>query len=270
MIVAPRFRAPADLLNELGIVDPAEIDVEAIAQHCGATVTYASLSGAEARIIGIGDEAIITVSRNTSRGRERFSAAHELAHWLLDAGEVAFVCNPDQAFGSSSRETRANDYAAELLMPWSMLKPRVEGRDVTLQTVADLSDLFQTSFISTAIRVVEIGSSPAVLVASDGLRRKWFRRGPHIPQSLWPQDPGPATFARDIASRKIAFGSGEVSADQWFSGTRRTHRVHEDSRRLADDLVLSMIWWRDERSLHELEEEEDRRASRRSDGRDDD
>jgi len=83
------------LLKELGISEPREIDIEAIAQHCGATVTYGHLTGSEARIVGADDSAIITVNKSPSRGRERFSAAHELAHWLRDAGEVALLCNPE-------------------------------------------------------------------------------------------------------------------------------------------------------------------------------
>lgn len=110
MSLPSRFRSAADLLKELGITEPSEIDIEAIAQHCDATVTYGNLSGSEARIVGSEDSAIITVNQSTSRGRERFSAAHELAHWLRDAGEVALLCNPDSAFDESSgvnNETRA-------------------------------------------------------------------------------------------------------------------------------------------------------------------
>ena len=126
-----RYRPAIDLLKELGITEPGEIDIEAIAQHCDATVTYGTLSGSEARIVGADESAIITVNRSGSRGRERFSAAHELAHWLRDAGEVALLCNPHRAFdesGGVNRESRANDYAADLLMPRFMFSPRSEGK----------------------------------------------------------------------------------------------------------------------------------------------
>src|SRR5258705_12067745 len=139
MSLPARFRPAVDLLTELGITEPEEIDIEAIAQHCDATVTYGPLTGSEARILGTDDKAIITVNRNASRGRERFSAAHELAHWMRDAGEIAFLCNPDDAFDESNggnRETRANDYAADLLLPKFMFKPRAAGRSMTLQTVS--------------------------------------------------------------------------------------------------------------------------------------
>ena len=55
-------KAPAALLDELGINAPSEIAIEAIAQYCGATIVYEPLDGCEARILGSGDRAIITVN----------------------------------------------------------------------------------------------------------------------------------------------------------------------------------------------------------------
>ena len=43
------------LLQSVGITKPAEIDLELIAWHCGAEVTYRELDGCEAKIIGFGD-----------------------------------------------------------------------------------------------------------------------------------------------------------------------------------------------------------------------
>jgi hypothetical protein len=231
------------------------------------------LTGSQARIVGADDRAIITVNRSTSRGRERFSAAHELAHWLRDAGEIALLCNPDSAFdesGGVNRETRANDYAAGLLLPKFMFKPRAEGRSMTLQTVSALADTFTTSLTATAIRLVQLGSYPALVVVSDGERMRWFRRGPDVPESLWPHVPGRKTFAYDIARGKADSGSDHVYVDEWFSGATERHRIHEDSRRLTEDLVLSILWWTDESPLQEIVERDERRAYRRSDWQKDD
>ena len=53
---------PFEILADLGIHDPEDLDIEAIAYHCGATIVYKLLFGCEARIVGVGDEAIITVN----------------------------------------------------------------------------------------------------------------------------------------------------------------------------------------------------------------
>lgn len=60
--MAKRFLKAKDLLDELGITEPDEIDLEGIAQYVGATVTRQKMIGAEARIVGLNDQAIITVN----------------------------------------------------------------------------------------------------------------------------------------------------------------------------------------------------------------
>jgi len=86
-MTAPR-KSPEKLLVELGILEPADIDIEAIAQYCRATIVYDKLTGCEARIVGNAERAIITVNISSQRPRQRFSAAHELGHWMLDRNKV--------------------------------------------------------------------------------------------------------------------------------------------------------------------------------------
>src|SRR5947208_3288158 len=86
-----RFRTPNQLLGDLGISGPDEIDVDAIAEYCDATIVYEPLTGCEARIVGSEDEAYITVNSNSRRERQRFSGAHELGHWMRDHGHIAAI-----------------------------------------------------------------------------------------------------------------------------------------------------------------------------------
>ena len=62
---APFFRSPDALLQDLGITEPEELDIRAIAQHCGATIVYKRLEGCAARITGTEDRAIITLDSNS-------------------------------------------------------------------------------------------------------------------------------------------------------------------------------------------------------------
>src|SRR5437867_9520652 len=86
------FKRAETILEELGIENPEDIDVEAIAQYCGATVVYEDLGGCEARILGYGDRAIIAVNESSPRVRQRFSVGHELGHWMNDRGRASFAC----------------------------------------------------------------------------------------------------------------------------------------------------------------------------------
>ena len=72
----PTGTPPEEILSTLGIAEPDDIDIEAIAWECGATILYEPLTGCEANIIGSGDKAIITVNSKAIPARKRFSSGH--------------------------------------------------------------------------------------------------------------------------------------------------------------------------------------------------
>src|SRR5262249_59184465 len=111
-------RRASDLLLELGVERPEEIDIEAIAYHCGCKVRYRHLDGCAARLVGAGDRAIISVDENSRPGRRRFSVAHEIAHWMYDRGKSLFQCGN-----------------TDLTMPWS---PAVQPDAVSKPFAGDL------------------------------------------------------------------------------------------------------------------------------------
>ena len=168
------FKAPATVLDELGVTEPSDINIEAIAQYCGATVVYERLDGCEARILGAGDRAIITVDANAQRARQRFSAAHELGHWMRDRGKLAFACTEKvlvREWGDDNPERRANRYAADLLLPRKIFEARTRTMPATFESARALAKSFETSMTSTAIRLVELGSYPSMSVCSEGSGR---------------------------------------------------------------------------------------------------
>jgi Zn-dependent peptidase ImmA (M78 family) len=159
--------APEQILSRLGITQPDELDIEAIAYACGATILPQPLTGCEANIIGFGDRAIITVNSNSIPTRRRFSAGHELGHWMKDRGQSAFGClniQIDSEWTTNSPETRANRFASDLLLPVTMFVPLAKGRPITGETVLDLAGMFRMSRTATAIRLVNYGSFPAMLL----------------------------------------------------------------------------------------------------------
>jgi hypothetical protein len=252
------FKSPSQLLEELGINEPQDIKIEAIAEYCLATIVYEPLQGCEGRIIGRGDRAIITVNSNSLRERQRFSGAHELGHWMRDRGKIAFVCT-DSVFAAEwwedNPEVRANRYAADLLLPPSMFSSRAKNREMTLATVRDLARDFQTSLTATAIRLVELGSFPAMLVCYELGHRRWFTRGQDVPQVLWPRsEAGRATTAYDlIHGKKMTHGPVDVYADSWFEiRNANRYEIREDSIRISDRFVLSLLWWKDESQILDL------------------
>jgi Zn-dependent peptidase ImmA (M78 family) len=175
------FKSPAELIEELGITSPRDLVIEAIAQYCGATILYEHLKGSEARIIGFQDKAIITVSRQAIRSRQRFSAAHELGHWMWDRGKMVFSCGgggtgelgASATLDDNQMEKRANRYAAELLLPESFVRRSLDGKRLTFDVIETVASDYQTSFSATAIRLVELVPQPCALVRREEGQVRW-------------------------------------------------------------------------------------------------
>lgn len=181
---------------------------------------------------------------------------------MLDRGKAGFACTDavvDFEWTADTPEHRANEYAADLLLPEFMFIPRAKNMETTFATVQALAREFTSSLTATAIRLIEFGSFPAMLIFSDSGWRKWFRRGPDIPEILWPREqPKRDTVASDLMQGRHNVRTPlEIYADSWI-GHRDAHRygVVEDSIKVGPSQVLTLIWWKDERPLLALEEED--------------
>jgi hypothetical protein len=265
-------KTPQELLGELGIREPEDLDIDAIAEYCGATIKYQPLQGCEARIVGYKNRAIITANAVSSRARQRFSAGHELGHWMRDRGLVAFQCEyknltRDWASSLSNPETRANQFASDLLLPVSMFRPRSKGMHVTFESVRELAESFQMSLTATAIRFVEHGWLPSMLICNTDQGKAWFVADSAIRGKFWPLDrPGENTLAQALRSRKLVSGPRDIRCDQWIKHPMAyKYWIKEDSILLRDGTVLSLLWWEDERQLLDQEQYEERRFAERSD-----
>lgn len=258
------YRDPKDLLDELGISKPDDLDIEAIAEYCGATVLYQPLEGAEARIIGHGDRAIISVNEASPRGRQRFSVGHELGHWAWDRGKIAFSCDNRKFSGEwtgRDKESVANKYASDLLLPVHMFKPVANKKAITFDTVRAIADSFQTSLTATAIRLVQHGSFPSMVICSNTAGRKWFFRSREIEEAnLWPRrDVSADSLALGLLrGTKQAAGPEDADADVWIDHPDAgQYVVREDSVKITPDLVLTLLWWKDESQLRDLSDDSD-------------
>lgn len=86
-----------------------------------------------------------------STHRNRFTVAHELGHAVL--GHTANGCNRNSFNTRNINEIEANQFAAELLMPLSLLKKALD----TITTVDKLSKAFWVSKESMGWRIKDTG-----------------------------------------------------------------------------------------------------------------
>ena len=248
-----KYTTPAErLLHELGVSDPQEIDLEAIAWHSGARVDYRPLDGCEAQIIGFADKAVIVVNERSHPKRKRFSIAHELGHWHHHRGQSS-VCRTadienysDQAF---ARERVADKYAADLLLPAYLFVPRANAvGNVTVDAASTLADTFGTSLTASVMRLVDMGPELSVLVCHGPDGRKWFRRGEGVPEHWCPR----LELDARSAALNVVFGKKDrsrrvlVSATYWF-GCRDARQVDlfEETIKVGPSAVLTLLVFKD-------------------------
>lgn len=268
------------LLEFLGIDVPQDIDIEAIAQACDATIVYDHLEGCEARIVGVGGKALITVNDKAPRARQRFSAAHELGHWIYDRGRVAFVCAEKQLvaeWGAANPERRANRFAADLLLPRNMVKKRLRRCAMNLTLVKQLAQEFETSLTATAIRFVELSPAPAMLICHDHAgKKRWSTHNHHVPAALKARDILKSAYRRpewkgsDLRTvpkpmpNLVASEPREVGADCFIAHPKAAGTsVLEDIMPIGAGLVLSLLSWPNEHLLNQVRDEDEPISRRR-------
>jgi IrrE N-terminal-like domain len=172
------LRPAEQLLVELGVCAPKEIDLLAIADCVGAQVLYRRLVGCEAQIIGFKDRAIIYVSDAARPNRKRFSTGHELGHWHHHRGQ-SFVCR-SQDIGrplderSRNAERMADVYSADLILPPYLIKPKLQvAGEVSLDEIVSLAHDFSASLTATGIRIMRMTREPLILIVQDLAGTKW-------------------------------------------------------------------------------------------------
>lgn len=138
-------RAKANALTSQYSVPP--IPVLEIAEQSGVDVVFTDFGKHGPIVAGFCDfeEAKIYVNSADKLGRQMFTMAHELGHWVLHKDffshdEKTYAVLPRfQRAKKNNIETEANYFAAELLVPSRMLYP-VKGAGV-----AKLAEIFGVS-----------------------------------------------------------------------------------------------------------------------------
>lgn len=120
-----------------------------------------------------GKVAIIVNKRNSSR--EKFSIAHELGHFFIPHhNELMFNCYD---VGNSSvitkleNEKEADLFASELLMPEHMISRYSD--EISFNQIKYVADIFETSLLSTAIRLIKLTDENVILACLSNNKVKW-------------------------------------------------------------------------------------------------
>lgn len=186
----------------------AEDDLEIVDSRCADPGYTACLIRSPLDLPG----GIISLAPGQEGGRRRFSIAHELGHYHIPKHRKFTPSCTDsdlRARGHDARqvEWEANDFAAELLMPWRLFSLDVDARDPSFESVLELAsrDFYDVSITAAAWRLVQTTSEACALVVTvDGVV-EWIARS--------------RSFQYSMAERRQRIRSGTVAAAV-FSGER--------------------------------------------------
>ena len=95
----------------------------------------------------------IFVNNKDKPTRQRFTIAHEIAHFLLHKNDIGDGIVEDALYRSGlsyKKEVEANKLAADILMPWNLI---YEAMNNDCVTISKLAKIFQVSESAMSIRL---------------------------------------------------------------------------------------------------------------------
>jgi hypothetical protein len=101
---------------------------------------------------------LVKINRHDPPRRQRFTAAHELAHFLLHSDQIGLGIEDDVLYRSvlsDRREAEANRLAADILMPQELVEEWIEtAKSLKIDDIVGyLADRFEVSEAAMKIRL---------------------------------------------------------------------------------------------------------------------
>ncbi|WP_200289902.1 ImmA/IrrE family metallo-endopeptidase [Rhodospirillum rubrum] len=151
---------PSEIVNNY--TNFAPVDLDALANALGIDVISDDfmsddVSGRIERTPGEFRDYRITLNGRHHPNRRRFTLAHEIGHFILHRDMIGDGIFDDAMYRSSLAdryERQANRYAAELLMPASLVRRYIQEHN---PAPGQLARHFQVSKAAAEIRLAEIG-----------------------------------------------------------------------------------------------------------------
>ena len=242
--------APAEqVLVDLGVTKPSEIDLEAIAYSMGAIIKFRPMERCEATIVGNGRRAVIAVNSGSIPVRQRFSIGHEIGHWHLHRNRLLLCTAKDIGgfrLGRLDPERQADEFASDLILPDYLLRPMVRKLSrILLSNVRKIADEFSASQTATTLKIAKSGYFPIVVVRDRRSGPRWSIPSPLVPGWLKLRDDlDPESFAYGLLHRAAPeeIWPRSIGADAWFDfrGCDR-YEVKEQSFSTSHDEVITIL-----------------------------
>ncbi len=140
------------------------IKIDKLVENAGLKILYKPLDNSISGVLATTDKGskYIIVNSNHSPNRQRFSLAHEFAHYLLHRKTAEIFVNSllfrdeKSSTGADKIEVEANKLAAELLMPEELIRKMVKTKVIDMQDedeIKRLADNFEVSVQAMTFRL---------------------------------------------------------------------------------------------------------------------
>lgn len=245
------------VLQSLGVDEPKDLDLHAIAWHLGVIdIKERKLEGCEARIVGCGSKAIISVKQGGNRQRRRFSICHELGHWHFHRGQTLYCKAVDirESEVTIAKEKVANGFASDLLLPPYLLYPVVKDfRTINVATIQEVARIFDASMSATAIKLVKLGLVTGMIVHHGTVGKPWHIPSPRVSPTWYPKaelDHSSPAFDMLFSTRQEQTTTKRVGAHLWFERRdAERFQILEQSFKVSDREVLTLLTFTDQNML---------------------
>ena len=179
--------------------------------------------------------------------RRRFSVCHEVAHVVLDI--AADHSAPSWSYARRPPgEVACDVFAAELLLPYQLFKPRVDAADMGFAAIRSLADEFEASLISTGSRYATFSRELCAFVVSEGGKVRYSARSARLREAkgwIRPGSPLPSkSYSARLRAGERLSGAEEAEPDRWFEDWERDGALFENSWHLGQwDQTLTLLWF---------------------------
>jgi hypothetical protein len=152
------------LRRESGLDDEPPIELSVIYDHFGIPTPMRAPLDEQQGILVDSSTGIILIKEDDSIVRQRFTEGHELVELLFDAVAEVRQSSALPNWSEPHKERLCDQGAADLLMPRSSFIPKLYQLGISMNAARSLATLYQTSLMSTLVRMMQQGEGNCALV----------------------------------------------------------------------------------------------------------
>ena len=245
------------MLEEAGVTQPDDIDLDRMAEAEGAEIFYDDLDGATASVMRIGSVATHSHlephhgSRSPAlhgRSRDRPPSAQARSSVRQTRTKsIERICKPLEK-SRKAPERAASIFASEIVMPEWLVKRYCAVPYITLAPAREIASDFITSLLASAMRITEITTERCAVAYSVLGRVKWIKRSPTFPDWIpHGRRVDPTSAVADYYERgKLDPAARMLAVEAWLPRQRvdgTNVQIVEQSAAIPElGVVFTMLW----------------------------